>query len=93
MTRVFGPIESVVGAGVEHVAFGWDRLFDIDVSDTRIVIGLKAAHPIAVSQLLVFTDPNGTIGDFAGVTINSATSSAGFTASTSLDPVPPPPTT
>ena len=81
MTRVFGPIDAVVDSGVEYVAFGWDSLFDIDLSDTRIVIRLNAAQPAAVAELLAFTDANGTIADFTAVTLNSATTYAGFTAS------------
>jgi hypothetical protein len=81
MTTVIGPVEQVVGPGVEFAAFGWDGFVDIDVSDTTIVITLNTNQPPALSDTLVFTDPTGTILEFTGATVNPATTYAGFDAS------------
>lgn len=80
-TLVIGPVESVVGPGVELTDFGWSGFVRIDFSDTNILITLTIDQPFGYFELLRFVDSKGTIPAFTGVTINPATNYEGFDAS------------
>lgn len=78
---MIGPVEAVVGPGIELVDFGWSGLVDIDISDTTILITLNMNQPAGYAEVLRLADANGTVPDFTGVTVNPATDYAGFDAS------------
>lgn len=89
-TTIFGPVESVVGPGVELTNFGvtvWVNgqpqpgVFNIDFSDTNVLITLNADQPFGYFEVLRFSDANGTILGFTEVTINPATNWNGFNES------------
>jgi hypothetical protein len=77
---VIGPVESVVGSGVELMAFGFDGFLNINFSDTNILITAAIDQPFANFEVVRFFDINGTI-DFSSVTLNAATNWTGFDAS------------
>lgn len=81
---VFGGSDAniVVGPGVELPAFSIQQT-DIDVSDTNIIIRWTLDFPItpALFNGNVFQDFTNTIDPFTSVTINLATTMAGFDAS------------
>ena len=79
-TLIFGPVDSVVGPGVELTDFGFLGFLDIDFSDTNILITAATNQSSPFGELLRFLDTNGTI-DFTSVTLNPATNWAGFDAS------------
>jgi hypothetical protein len=54
---------------------------DIDFSATNILITFTRDQPSGLFDTLRFSDPDGTLQDFAVVRVNPATSNAGFTAS------------
>lgn len=81
MTAIVGPVDSVVGPGVELASFGWSSFVSIDFSDMRIRITLNTDQPFGYFEVLRFTDTNGTIPDFTAVSIDPSTSYAGFDAS------------
>jgi hypothetical protein len=80
-TTPIGPLNRVVGAGIELTNFGFSDFVDIDFSDTSILITLKIDQLPAFFESLRFFDVNGTIPAFTGVTLNSATTWIGFGAS------------
>jgi hypothetical protein len=89
-TTIFGPAVSVVGPGVELRNFGAvvfvngqpvSGFVDIDFSATNILITFTRDQPSGLFDTLRFSDPDGTLQDFAVVGVNPATSNAGFTAS------------
>lgn len=81
MTTTIGPVNSVVGAGVELESSGWSDFVRIDFSDNNILITLNMDQPFGYFEVLRFADANDTIPDFTGVTVNPATNYAGFHAS------------
>lgn len=84
---LLGPINSVVGPGVELRNFGVtvfisgqpaSGFVDIDFSNTTIVLTLTRNQTFGYFDLLRFSDADGTTPDFTTVTINPVTNYAGF---------------
>ena len=76
-----GPVNSVVGPGVELPNFA--GLANIDISDTNVTITLTRnanVNTVAFDGIR-FTDVNGTIPQFTNVILNPATNYAGFDVS------------
>ena len=80
----------VVGEGVELTEFGvhvWENgqplpgMYDIDFSDTTLVITATHDQAFGYWDALIFTDVNGTIPDILDITINPETDWAEFTDS------------
>jgi hypothetical protein len=78
-TTIIGPVDSLVGPGIELVNFA--DFLTIDFSDTNIWITATSNTPQTYFELAHFADGAGTIPDITGVTINPATNFAGFDAS------------
>ena len=85
-TDAIGPVNTVVGSGVELTNFGWPSpgsgFLSIDFSDTRIVITATADAPRPdFFDVLRFLDANGTIPPFVAVVVNPRTTWPGVTTS------------
>jgi hypothetical protein len=88
-TQIYGPVYSVVGPGVELTNFGvtvfvngqpMPGVFNIDFSDTNILVTLNANQPFSYFEVLRFADAGGTIPPYT-VSINAATNWNGFNES------------
>ena len=77
-TTIIGPVNRVVGPGVELTNFGFGDFVNIDFSDTSILITLMIDQPFGFFEILRFFDVNGTIPAFTGVTVNPATNWTDF---------------
>ena len=80
-TMIIGPVDSVVGPGVELTDFGFAGFLDVDFSDATILITAATDQPFGFLEVLRFFDVLSMIPDFTGVTVNAATNWAGFDAS------------
>jgi hypothetical protein len=90
MTTVFGPVNSVVGLGIELPNFGavifvlgqpTQGFVDIDLSDQNVSITATRDQPTGYFEVLRFSDPSQTIPQFTRVDINPATNWSGLDAS------------
>ena len=89
MTTIFGPVNAVVGEGVELHNFGAvffilgqpvQGFVDIDFSDANILI-TATDEPDGYFEVLRFEDADDAIPPFAGVAINHATNWEGLDTS------------
>ena len=87
MTTVFGPVNAVVGPGVELRDFGATffvvgqpvrGFVDIDLSDTGVEITATRDQPRGYFETLRFSDADGTIPPFRGISVRPATNWEGF---------------
>lgn len=71
-TVITGPVQSVVGPGVEVTAFGYQGFMDIDYSDRSILITARTSQASGTTSILTFSDASGTIPDFVAVRVDSS---------------------
>ena len=81
MTVIIGPLNAVVGDGVEFTGAFASGFATIDLSDTVIRITAESDQPFGYFEELRFFDANGTITRFASVSVDPATNYAGFNSS------------
>ena len=89
-TKTFGPVNSIVGPGVELTGFGVTAFvngqplpgfIDIDFSPTGILLTLTRDQSSGYFDSLRFENKTGTPGLFSDATLDPATTYAGFTTS------------
>lgn len=77
VTVVTGPVQSVVGPGIEVTAFGYQGFMDIDYSDRSILITARANQSFGTTSILTFGDASGTIPDFVTAEFDPSSDWAG----------------
>ena len=81
MTTIIGPLNAVVGDGIEFTGAFASGFATIDLSGTLIRITAETDQPFGYFEELRFFDANATITRFASVSVDPATNYAGFNSS------------